>query len=221
MTRGGRSSADPVSRAATAALVVELLQWAVDTLSEREAAILEMLYGLRDGRPKSDEEVGRIYGVDWLQICRIEDKAVQRLREQPGLEDLMADGLPAAVVAHARARLTGLHSGQRPLIRCPRHGYKDPDLVPEPRYWEKDAPPSFCDMCPCPIPPRYGRGPQAHHCKPECRQAFYRWRQAHPRSALTSAQIEHAVRLHGEGATIGQLVQCFNVAASTIRRHFT
>jgi RNA polymerase primary sigma factor len=50
------------------------------TLSERESMVLRLRFGLDDGRPRTLEEVGRVYNVTRERIRQIEAKALRKLR---------------------------------------------------------------------------------------------------------------------------------------------
>jgi RNA polymerase primary sigma factor len=52
----------------------------LDTLSEREAAVVSMRFGLTDGQPKTLDEIGKVYGVTRERIRQIESKALRKLR---------------------------------------------------------------------------------------------------------------------------------------------
>jgi RNA polymerase primary sigma factor len=52
----------------------------LETLSERERAVLNMRFGLDDGRARTLEEVGREFGVTRERIRQIEAKALRKLR---------------------------------------------------------------------------------------------------------------------------------------------
>ena len=62
------------------ALLAEALQDILDTLTEREAAVLRMRYGMHDGRNHTLEEVGKIFNVTRERIRQIENKAIRKLR---------------------------------------------------------------------------------------------------------------------------------------------
>jgi RNA polymerase primary sigma factor len=49
-------------------------------LSEREARVLQLRFGLEDGRARTLEEVGRVFGVTRERIRQIEFKAIRKLR---------------------------------------------------------------------------------------------------------------------------------------------
>jgi RNA polymerase primary sigma factor len=54
----------------------------VDQLSEREAAVIKHRFGLMDGREKTLEQVGQIFGVVRERIRQIEAKALEKLRKR-------------------------------------------------------------------------------------------------------------------------------------------
>ena len=62
------------------ALLAEALKEILDTLTEREADVLRMRFGMYDGRTHTLEEVGQIFGVTSERIRQIENKAIRKLR---------------------------------------------------------------------------------------------------------------------------------------------
>ncbi len=62
------------------ALLAEALKEILDTLTEREADVLRMRFGMHDGRTHTLEEVGQIFGVTRERIRQIENKAIRKLR---------------------------------------------------------------------------------------------------------------------------------------------
>ena len=62
------------------ALLSEALKEILDTLTEREADVLKMRFGMYDGRTHTLEEVGQIFGVTRERIRQIENKAIRKLR---------------------------------------------------------------------------------------------------------------------------------------------
>ena len=64
-------------------LLQEQLHSVLDTLSEREAGVVSMRFGLTDGQPKTLDEIGKVYGVTRERIRQIESKTMAKLRH-PG-----------------------------------------------------------------------------------------------------------------------------------------
>ncbi len=62
------------------ALLSEALKEVLDTLTDREADVLRMRFGMFDGRSHTLEEVGQIFGVTRERIRQIENKAIRKLR---------------------------------------------------------------------------------------------------------------------------------------------
>ncbi len=73
------TAASPAEKAEARMLREQLLQ-VLDTLTPRENEVLLMRYGLRDGRPKTLEEVGKEFNVTRERIRQIEAKALRKLR---------------------------------------------------------------------------------------------------------------------------------------------
>ena len=70
----------------------EQVEDVLGTLSERERRVLQLRYGLEDGRSRTLEEVGRDFGVTRERIRQIEAKALRKLR-QPTLSRKLRDFL--------------------------------------------------------------------------------------------------------------------------------
>lgn len=66
--------------AATFTMLHEQLMEVLDTLTEREQKVLRLRFGLDDGRPRTLEEVGRVFNVTRERIRQIEAKALRKLR---------------------------------------------------------------------------------------------------------------------------------------------
>ena len=81
------SAASPAEKAESRMLREQLLQ-VLDTLTPRENEVLLMRYGLRDGRPKTLEEVGKEFNVTRERIRQIEAKALRKLRHPNRTERL-------------------------------------------------------------------------------------------------------------------------------------
>src|SRR5579863_6289463 len=61
-------------------MLQEQVRSVLDTLSEREAGVVSMRFGLTDGQPKTLEEIGKVYGVTRERIRQIESKTMSKLR---------------------------------------------------------------------------------------------------------------------------------------------
>ena len=73
-------------------LLQEQLHSVLGTLSEREAGVVSMRFGLADGQPKTFDEIGNVYGVTRERIRQIESKAMSKLRHPSrsnGLRDYL------------------------------------------------------------------------------------------------------------------------------------
>jgi RNA polymerase primary sigma factor len=73
-------------------LLQEQLHAVLGTLSEREAGVVSLRFGLADGQPKTFDEIGMLYGVSRERIRQIESKAMYRLRH-PSRSKLLRDFL--------------------------------------------------------------------------------------------------------------------------------
>ena len=73
-------SAPAPAEAATFQLLREQVEDVLGTLSERERRVLQLRFGLEDGRSRTLEEVGRDFGVTRERIRQIEAKALRKLR---------------------------------------------------------------------------------------------------------------------------------------------
>ncbi len=68
------------AEAASARLLKEQLEEVLDTLTDREEEVLRLRFGLDDGKQRTLEEVGRVFGVTRERIRQIEAKALRKLR---------------------------------------------------------------------------------------------------------------------------------------------
>ena len=73
-------SAPAPADAASFQLLKEQIQDVLDTLTDRESRVLQLRFGLDDGRSRTLEEVGREFGVTRERIRQIEAKALRKLR---------------------------------------------------------------------------------------------------------------------------------------------
>ncbi|WP_394813936.1 RNA polymerase sigma factor [Streptomyces litchfieldiae] len=82
--------ADIPSPAESAAFLLlrEQLEAVLSTLGDRERRVVELRYGLVDGRPRTLEEIGRLFGVTRERIRQIEHKTLGKLRDHAYAEQL-------------------------------------------------------------------------------------------------------------------------------------
>jgi RNA polymerase primary sigma factor len=73
-------------------LLQEQLHSVLDTLTEREAGVVSMRFGLTDGQPKTLDEIGKVYGVTRERIRQIESKTMSKLRH-PSRSQVLRDYL--------------------------------------------------------------------------------------------------------------------------------
>jgi RNA polymerase primary sigma factor len=73
-------------------LLQEQLHSMLSTLSEREAGVVSMRFGLTDGQPKTLEQIGKVYGVTRERIRQIESKTMSKLRH-PSRSNVLQDYL--------------------------------------------------------------------------------------------------------------------------------
>jgi RNA polymerase primary sigma factor len=71
-------------------LLQEQLHSVLDTLPEREAGVVLMRFGLKDGQPRTLDEIGKVYGVTRERIRQIESKAMSKLRH-PSRSNILRD----------------------------------------------------------------------------------------------------------------------------------
>jgi RNA polymerase primary sigma factor len=80
-------AASPVESAAFL-LLREHLDAVLSTLGERERKVVQLRYGLDDGRPRTLEEIGRLFGVTRERIRQIESKTLNKLRDHAFADQL-------------------------------------------------------------------------------------------------------------------------------------
>ncbi|PNV36851.1 RNA polymerase subunit sigma-70 [Streptomyces sp. DH-12] len=81
---------DAASPAESAAFLLlrQHLEAVLSTLGERERKVVQLRYGLADGRPRTLEEIGRIFGVTRERIRQIESKTLNKLRDHAYADQL-------------------------------------------------------------------------------------------------------------------------------------
>ena len=80
------------SDAVSFTLLQEQLESVLETLSDREAGVVRMRFGLTDGQPKTLDEIGKVYGVTRERIRQIESKTMSKLRH-PSRSQVLRDYL--------------------------------------------------------------------------------------------------------------------------------
>jgi RNA polymerase primary sigma factor len=80
------------SDAVSFTLLQEQLESVLDTLSDREAGVVRMRFGLTDGQPQTRDEIGKVYGVTRERIRQIESKTMSKLRH-PSRSQVLRDYL--------------------------------------------------------------------------------------------------------------------------------
>jgi RNA polymerase primary sigma factor len=71
-------------------LLQDQLHAVLASLAEREAGIVRLRFGLTDGRPRTLDEIGQVYGVTRERIRQIESKTMTKLRH-PSRSRLLRD----------------------------------------------------------------------------------------------------------------------------------
>src|SRR3954451_254499 len=101
-------------------LLQDQLQQVLQTLSEREAGVVRLRFGLTDGQPRTLDEIGQVYGVTRERIARSESKTCPKRRDpRADPPDRVQDDVQTAspVPVTGAPRLSGL---TRPVnISCP------------------------------------------------------------------------------------------------------
>ena len=82
--------------------IAEVLQG----LAPRDREVIELRFGLRDGRPRTLEEVARVIGLTRERVRQLEQRGLDRLRE-PGRRNRLADFAGAEGCRETRARGPG------------------------------------------------------------------------------------------------------------------
>ena len=109
-------------------LLQDQLQSVLQTLSEREAGVVRLRFGLTDGQPRTLDEIGQVYGVTRERIRQIESKTMSKLRHPSplagpaGLPGLAAtEGAPTLRQAHEHIEAGRSQAGSwHPVASRPR-----------------------------------------------------------------------------------------------------
>lgn len=168
MSKRRRPNADPTSLPATRIEDERIFQ-VLDTLSEREANMVAMRFGLDDGRPKTLDEISKIFGARRAHVHRLVLRALEKLR-QPDLKAIFAEydaeGRFYGTVDVRRRPALKETDEQLGIIRCPscdrRFHPRTPVLGPR-------------------TDPDLRNGRPRKYCSNKCRQAAYRARRAAPK----------------------------------------
>ena len=80
------------SNAVSFTLMQDQLTSVLQTLSEREAGVVRLRFGLTDGQPRTLDEIGQVYGVTRERIRQIESKTMSKLRH-PSRSQVLRDYL--------------------------------------------------------------------------------------------------------------------------------
>ena len=84
-------------------LLQDQLQSVLETLSEREAGVVRLRFGLTDGQPRTLDEIGQVYGVTRERIRQIESKTMSKLRH-PSRSQVLRDYLDCVELGTAPLR---------------------------------------------------------------------------------------------------------------------
>jgi RNA polymerase primary sigma factor len=109
---------DP-SAAAAHQMFKEQVEAALDSLTGRERRVLQLRFGLEDGRPRTLEEVGKEFNVTRERIRQVEAKALTKMR-QPSRSRMLKDFADFAVSESDASEPTG-QLPTPPLPRLPQH----------------------------------------------------------------------------------------------------
>ena len=86
------SEAVVVVDAVSFTLLQDQLQSVLETLSEREAGVVRLRFGLTDGQPRTLDEIGQVYRVTRERIRQIESKTMSKFRH-PSRSQVLRDYL--------------------------------------------------------------------------------------------------------------------------------
>ena len=166
MTRRRGTFRDPTGCRALPEVFRGRLQVILATLSEREAGIIRLRFGLTDGQPRTLNEIGQVYGLTGERVRQIEVRALAKLRRGDriyGLGDFVGEDFRPDP-----EQLETSFLGRRVKVFCDRHGWS-PDLGLR-------GSSRTCELCPCFLLEDWTGGRPSRYCSNACRQAAYRRR---------------------------------------------
>lgn len=169
MTTGRFESRMPGGDLIVTRLLAEQLDAVLDTLSEIEADVLRMTFGLDDDRPRNPTEIATFYGTSTNIIRKIQSKMMSKMRHEvrSGVLRDYLDGGQFPVIDRIRVH----NLAARGLVQCPRHGWVQRETE---RKTER-----VCPHCPCPlVEPTDRGGRRRKYCSDACRQVAHRQRRA-------------------------------------------
>jgi DNA-binding CsgD family transcriptional regulator len=142
----------------------EQLREALDTLSDREAFVITMRFGLGDDQPKTLGEIGKALGLTRERVRQIESRSMSKLRHKTRSGPLQE----YLDIEHFQIQEDNELGGpaERGLIHCEKHGWSEKPSLPGPT----------CACCACPVEVPYTGRPQKY-CSNSCKQEAYRRRQ--------------------------------------------
>lgn len=80
MFHTGSINEEEIERIKNKTVSPEMIEAVLTTLKPREATVLTLRYGLKDGKPKRLEEIGRTFSITRDRVSQIETKAIEKLR---------------------------------------------------------------------------------------------------------------------------------------------
>ena len=164
MSRKRGSSNDPTSRFVLRIMDTDTLAAVLDSLSEREAGVITMRFGILDGQPKTLDEIARVYGVTRERVRQFESKTLSKLRHssRSDLLTVMDGKARVGFIDALFGRHDPLGDDLVPCSHCHKHWFDPQSGVP-------------------------AGGRTRKYCSDKCRQAAYRARRRALRSYLDSA----------------------------------
>lgn len=92
LIRHGIQHQDEVFNEVLNELFLQQLDSVLDTISQREAGVMRLRFGIFDGQPKTIDEIGKVYGITRERVRQIESKTMSKLRH-PSRSEVLRDYL--------------------------------------------------------------------------------------------------------------------------------